>query len=53
MGGVGPGRQVKCYPYEKKEGGGEAPTVLAMLKGEWGTNSFGPAIFPFCSPPSP
>ena len=49
----------------RKRGGGGRKKVLAMLKGGGGdvlpcpevggggTKGFGPAIFPFCSPPPP
>ena len=35
----------------KKKGGGDEK-VYPVLRGE-GANSFGPVIFPFCTPPSP
>ena len=36
------------FPPPKRVGGGGARKVLPCLEG--GTESFGPAIFPFCSP---
>ena len=41
------------FPPFKRGGGGGVNSFTVSRRGGGGTKSFGPAIFQFCSPPSP